>query len=120
MPTEAEWEYAARGGNRSRGYKYSGSDNVGSVAWYNGNSGSRTHAVGGKSPNELGLYDLSGNVWEWTASKWCDDYNSPRNSSLRVLRGGSWNFNARDCRVSYRYYIDPGIRLYYYGLRLAR
>ena len=120
LPTEAEWEYAARGGNRSRGYKYSGSDNVGSVAWYNGNSGSRTHAVGGKSPNELGLYDLSGNVWEWTASKWCDDYNSPRNSSLRVLRGGSWNFNARDCRVSYRYYIDPGIRLYYYGLRLAR
>ena len=115
LPTEAEWEYAARGGNRSRGYKYSGSDNVGSVAWYEGNSGSRTHAVGGKSPNELGLYDMSGNVWEWTASKWCDDYNSPRNSSDRVLRGGGWDYRARYCRVSYRDYYAR-----HYGLRLAR
>ena len=121
LPTEAEWEYAARGGNRSRGYKYSGSDNVGSVAWYNGNSGSRTHAVGGKSPNELGLYDMSGNVWEWTASKWCDDYNSPRNSSYRVLRGGSWNsIGARSCRVSYRGRYNPGYRASSGGLRLAR
>lgn len=121
LPTEAEWEYAARGGNRSRGYKYSGSDNVGSVAWYNGNSGSRTQAVGGKSPNELGLYDMSGNVWEWTASKWCDDYNNPRNSSPRVLRGGSWDsIGARSCRVSYRGRYDPGYRASSGGLRLAR
>ena len=120
LPTEAEWEYAARGGNRSRGYKYSGSDNVGSVAWYEGNSGSRTHAVGGKSPNELGLYDMSGNVWEWTASKWCDYYNSPRNSSRRVLRGGSWGDRARHCRVSIRCYYDPGYWGDYRGLRLAR
>ena len=118
LPTEAEWEYAARGGNRSRGYKYSGSDNVGSVAWYVGNSGDRTHAVGGKSPNELGLYDMSGNVWEWTASKWCDDYNSPRNSSDRVLRGGGWDYRARYCRVSYRDYYVP--YSYGRGLRLAR
>ena len=120
LPTEAEWEYAARGGNRSRGYKYSGSDNVGSVAWYEGNSGSRTHAVGGKSPNELGLYDMSGNVWEWTASKWCDDYNSPRNSSVPVLRGGGWGYGARSCRVSDRNNFDPGIRYGRNGLRLAR
>ena len=120
LPTEAEWEYAARGGNRSRGYKYSGSDNVGSVAWYDGNSGSRTHAVGGKSPNELGLYDMSGNVCEWTASKWCDDYNSPRNSSLRVLRGGGWYYFAGFCRVSSRGYGAPGYRYDYGGLRLAR
>ena len=120
LPTEAEWEYAARGGNRSRGYKYSGSDNVGSVAWYVGNSGDRTHAVGGKSPNELGLYDMSGNVWEWTASKWCDYYNSPRNSSRRVLRGGSWGDRARHCRVSIRCYYDPGYWGDYRGLRLAR
>lgn len=120
LPTEAEWEYAARGGNRSRGYKYSGSDNVGSVAWYNGNSGSRTHAVGGKSPNELGLYDMSGNVWEWTASKWCDDYNSPRNSSVRVLRGGGLFSPARNCRVSCRNDGDPGHWYYDDGLRLAR
>ena len=120
LPTEAEWEYAARGGNRSRGYKYSGSDNIGQVAWYYDNTGSGTHAVGGKSPNELGLYDMSGNVWEWTSSKWCDNYNSPRNSSNRVYRGGSWYGSARDCRESYRGSCGPGYSSYYLGLRLAR
>lgn len=75
LPTEAEWEFAARGGNRSRGYKYCGSNTVGNVAWYNGNSGSRTHSVGQLSPNELGLYDMSGNVEEW-CNDWHDSYSS--------------------------------------------
>jgi len=119
LPTEAEWEYAARGGNRSNGYKYAGSNSVGTVAWYDGNSGSTTHKVKTKQPNELGIYDMSGNVWEWCQDKWCDNYNSPRNSGSRVLRGGSWGCYARDVRVSNRYNCDPGYRSDYYGLRLA-
>lgn len=102
LPTEAEWEYAARGGNRSNGYKYSGSNDINAVAWYEGNSGNKTHNVGKKAANELGLYDMSGNVWEWTSSKWCYDYSQPRNSSHFVTRGGSWHDEARDCRLSCR------------------
>ena len=113
LPTEAEWEFAARGGNNSRGYKYSGSNSIGDVAWYDGNSGGETHPVGGKSANELGLYDMSGNVWEW-CSDWYGAYSSssqtnpegPGSGSYRVVRCGSWDYNARDCRVSNRY---PGI-----------
>lgn len=126
LPTEAEWEYAARGGNRSGGYKYSGSNNINDVAWYSDNGGSKTHAVGTKSPNELGIYDMSGNVWEW-CQDWYGSYSSgsqtnPQGSSsgpYRVNRGGGWNIHARFCRVSFRFYDSPFIRIDYFGLRLA-
>ena len=119
LPSEAEWEYAARGGNRSKGYKYAGSNSVDAVAWYDDNSGSTTHPVKTKQPNELGIYDMSGNVWEWCQDKWCDDYNSPRDSGFRVLRGGGWFINARLVRVSYRDGDTPGFRYNGDGLRLA-
>ncbi len=101
LPTEAEWEYAARGGNKSRGYKYSGSDNIDDVAWYIDNSGIKTHPVGQKKANELGLYDMSGNVYEWCWD-WYGYYSSssqtdpegPSSGSYRVGRGGSWTGNA--------------------------
>lgn len=126
LPTESEWEFAARGGNKSRGCEYSGSDNIGDVAWYTGNSSSRTHEVGTKSPNELGLYDMSGNVWEW-CSDWYGSYSSssqtnptgPTSGSYRVLRGGGWYSFAQYCRVSYRHYYDPVNRDYSRGFRLA-
>jgi formylglycine-generating enzyme required for sulfatase activity len=126
LPTEAEWEYAARGGKKSRGYKYSGGNTLGSVAWYGDNSGNKTHTVKTKSPNELGLYDMSGNVWEW-CQDWYGNYNSgsqtnpqgPSSGSSRALRGGGWDNIAWSCRVSSRYINYPGIRFYYYGFRLA-
>ena len=127
LPTEAEWEFACRGGNNSNGYKYSGSNNLGSVAWYDDNSGGQTHPVGTKAPNELGIYDMSGNVWEW-CSDWYADYTSysqtnptgPRSGSCRVLRGGSWYGIAGFCRSSFRdisYF--PTNRYNNLGLRLA-
>ena len=126
LPTEAEWEYAARGGNKSMGYKYSGSNTIGNVAWYDGNSSSRTHDVKTKQANELGIYDMSGNVYEW-CQDWYGDYSSgsqtdptgPTSGSGRVLRGGSWGNYAWDCRVSYRYSNYPDLRDYYYGFRLV-
>ena len=126
LPTEAEWEYAARGGNKSKGYKYSGSNTIGDVAWYISNSSSKTHQVGTKSPNELGIYDMSGNVWEW-CSDWYGSYSSssqtnptgPTSGSYRVLRGGSWGTYAQNCRVSYRYSYAPDYRDDYNGFRLA-
>jgi formylglycine-generating enzyme required for sulfatase activity len=111
LPTEAEWEYAARGGNKSRGYKYSGSNSIRSVAWYEDNSGWKTHPVGKKQPNELGLYDMSGNVFEWCSDWYGETYyaNSPSNNpkgpssgSDRVLRGGSLRDSAYICHVSNR------------------
>jgi len=129
LPTEAEWEYAARGGNKSRGYKYSGSNNVGEVAWYWNNSGKKTHPVGTKKPNELGIYDMSGNVWEWCADWYDKNYyqNSPRNNpkgpasgSSRVLRGGSWVHDENYLRCSDRYYFTPNFRSYIIGFRLVR
>ena len=126
LPTEAEWEYAARGGNRSRGYKYAGSDYIINVAWNTDNSCSTTHPVGTKSPNELGLYDMSGNVWEW-CQDWCGSYSSnsqynpigPASGSSRVCRGGSWCNGARRCRVSNRFNYAPGNCHSYLGLRLV-
>ena len=126
LPTEAEWEYAARGGSRSNGTKYAGSSSIGSVAWYTDNSAGKTHAVKGKSPNELGLYDMSGNVWEW-CSDWFSYYSSspssnPKGSSsgsYRVLRGGCWINDARHCRLSCRNYYDPDCRIDDHGFRLC-
>jgi formylglycine-generating enzyme len=126
LPTEAEWEYAARGGNKSGGYKYSGGDTFGSVAWYRDNSGRKTHPVGGNAPNELGIYDMSGNVWEWTGD-WYGDYGSdaqtdpigPSAGSNRVERGGSWDFDWWDCRVSSRNSDAPGGSNFNIGFRLA-
>ena len=126
LPTEAEWEFACRGGNNSRGYKYSGSNNLGSVAWYDDNSGGQTHPVGTKAPNELGIFDMSGNVWEW-CNDWYGNYTSnsqtnptgPHSGSLRVFRGGSWFIDARICRSSFRISSNPTYRNYNLGLRLA-
>ena len=126
LPTEAEWEYAARGGNRSQGYKYAGSNTVGDVAWYYGNSSSITQQVATKAPNELGLYDMSGNVYEW-CQDWYGSYSSdaqtnptgPSTGSLRVYRGGSWYDVARCCRVSYRGCFAPSFTFDDIGLRLA-
>lgn len=119
LPTEAEWEYAARGGNRSRNYTYSGSNDLYRVGWYDENSGQRTHPVAQKLDNELGIFDMSGNVWEWCSDQWSDNYSSPRNSSYRVLRGGSWDSSATYCRVARRCYYSPGGRYNLNGLRLA-
>lgn len=123
LPTEAQWEYAARGGNKSCGYKYSGSNNIGDVAWYYDNCGHEPHTVGTKHPNELGLYDMIGNVSEW-CSDWFDSYsassqNDPTGAPFgtsRVCRGGHWDQGfsvySRDRNV-------PGYTYYYYGLRLS-
>ena len=119
LPTEAEWEYAARGGNRSRGYTYSGSNDIYRVAWYSENSGGSTHPVAQKLDNELGIYDMSGNVWEWTSDNYSSDYSSARSSSNRVHRGGGWNNDATNCRVAFRYSNSPGCRNDNLGLRLA-
>ena len=126
LPTEAEWEFAARGGNYSRHYKYSGSNYISDVAWYSDNSRNRTHPVGTKQPNELGLYDMSGNVWEW-CSDWYGSYSSysqtnptgPNSGSDRVYRGGASGFFARICRSSRRSCNSPGYRDIGLGLRLV-
>jgi formylglycine-generating enzyme required for sulfatase activity len=134
LPTEAEWEYAARGGNKSKGYKYAGSDNIDEVAWYDGNSGGKTHPVNDnkKKPNELGIYHMSGNVWEWCEDwydknyyQYCKDNNirenpvNTKNSSYRLLRGGSWSNGSVDVRVASRYAYDPALRLNDYGFRVV-
>ena len=127
LPTEAQWEYAARGGVKSVGYKYSGSDNIDEVAWYKDNSDKATHPVGTKLPNALGIYDMSGNVWEWCSDWYGSNYysNSPANNpmgpatgSACVLRGGGWRYLARSCRVSFRNGNIPNGRGYCSGFRV--
>jgi len=124
LPTEAEWEYAARSGGKRE--KYSGGDNIDAVAWYSGNSGSKTHPVGQKQANGLGIYDMSGNVWQWV-NDWYGTYPSdrqqdpqgPSTGSYRVFRGGSWFNVARNVRATDRYYNSPDNRLSGLGFRLV-
>ena len=128
LPTEAEWEYAARGGNQSKGCTYSGSNNIDEVAWYDDNSGDKSHEVATKAPNELGLYDMTGNVCEW-CQDWYDDYyyssspinnpTGPSSGSSRVARGGSCYYDATSCRVASRYYSYPTNANGSFGFRLA-
>ena len=127
LPTEAEWEIAARGGNESMGYKYAGGNDINEVAWYRGNSSSKTHPVATKAPNELGLYDMSGNVFEW-CSDWYDSYTDadgqtnpqgPSSGSNRVSRSGNWDTTADYCRVSFRLSRSPSSLNHSLGLRLA-
>jgi formylglycine-generating enzyme required for sulfatase activity len=126
LPTEAEWEYAARGGSQSRNCSYSGSNDIVSVAFYDRNSQSKTHAVGSKQPNELGIYDMSGNVWEWCSDRFgpYDAYSvtNPEGADsghTRVYRGGSLNNGAEQCRPSLRYKYYPDYRHAALGFRLV-
>ena len=126
LPTEAEWEFAAKGGTKCMGYQYSGSNTLGDVAWYKDNSGSKTHPVATKQANELGIYDMSGNVWEW-CQDWHGSYSSsaqsnptgPTSGSYRVYRGGSWSSYAGICRTAYRNNITPTGAGDNLGFRLA-
>ena len=127
--SEAEWEYAARGGKKSEGYKYSGSNKLKDVGWYGENSYGETKPVGLKYPNELGLYDMSGNVDEWVEDHWHNNYDgAPKDGSAwvdqeegaaRVFRGGSWSDGPQYCRVPCRSYFAPSIRLISLGFRLG-
>lgn len=130
LPTEAEWEYAARGGTRSRSFKYPGSNNPEEVSWHFPASADETHPVGTKRPNELGLYDMSGNVWEWRLDWYAADYYSrspqanPANSdygdkTYRVCRGGSWGLYPTHCRSANRGGGTPTGRFYSYGFRVV-
>lgn len=129
LPTEAEWEFAARGGIKSQGFKYAGSNNLDEVAWYGSNSEVKTHPIGQKKPNELGLYDMSGNIFEWCEDNWHTNYlgapstsqawsDKPR-ASYRVFRGGGWGSPAEYCRISCRIGYRPSYRSASVGLRLA-
>lgn len=126
LPTDAQWEFAARGGNKSKGYKYSGSDNLNTVAWYESNSNNRIHPVGQKLPNELGIYDMSGNVEEWCYD-WKSSNYSPEpqvnpkfidNSGFKVYRGGSWDGESSYAKVYSRTSRVPEYRAYY-GFRVV-
>lgn len=126
LPTEAEWEFAAQGGNKSHNTIFSGSNNLNDVAWYYENSENTTHDVATKQPNELGIYDMSGNVWEW-CSDWFDDYDQnhqtdptgPAKGTSTVHRGSAWNEDSNFGRTSYRDFDDPDRRCVFLGVRLA-
>jgi formylglycine-generating enzyme required for sulfatase activity len=128
LPTEAEWEYAARGGRFSGSFKYAGSNNPDEVAWRDGNSDVRTHVVGLKNPNELGLYDMSGNVWEWCSDWYAMDYytvspqhnpQGPVEGRSRVMRGGSWFHDSSGLRTTDRDRSNPYFRFGYVGFRIC-
>ena len=127
LPTEAQWEYAARGGNKNEGAKYAGSNMLDAVAWYSDISNGITHIVGSKRANALGIYDMSGNVWEWCKDWYANSYVSydtnnpvgPSSGSARVRRGGSWYFSASDCRVADRSGCIPDIRDFNLGFRVV-
>lgn len=126
LPTEAEWEYAARGGKQSAGYKYSAGRSLDNAGWYEANSNKQTHPVATKKPNELGIYDMSGNVWEW-CKDWYGDYSSTSQTNpkgvtsgaSRVSRGGSWIDSATDCRVARRNRDRPDRRPSNIGFRVV-
>lgn len=126
LPSEAQWEYAARGGVKDEPSMYAGGKFASDVAWYEGISEHSSHPVGQKQPNELGLYDINGNVWEW-CQDWYDSYRSnaqtnptgPSSGSYRVYRGGGWNYSASGCRVAVRYGDTPGGRNCFLGFRVV-
>lgn len=130
LPSEAEWEYAARGGVHQAPFIYSGSNYLNEVGWYNDNNLKETRPIGLKRPNSLGIYDLSGNVWDWCADVWHENYvDAPKDGSAwvkdgeqscRVVRGGSWNYNVVNCRVSFRTRYVANYFNYNLGFRLAR
>jgi len=128
LPTEAEWEFAARGGNKSMDYLYSGSNNLGSVAWYSDNSGNITHKKGTKNANELGLMDMSGNVIEWVWDRYAPTYSAAEQTNptgaqtgpYRVGRGGGYNVLANGCSYGWRNWLRPDFKNNYLGFRLAR
>lgn len=130
LPTEAEWEYAAKGDAKSPHLCYAGSNNLEHAGWHSGNSKNKTHPVGQKLPNQLGLYDMSGNLWEWCEDTWHDTYlGAPTDGSAwtlggdphrQVVRGGAWNFEDYFCRSSFRFWFNADYGNYSVGLRLAR
>jgi len=131
LPSEAIWEYAAKGGTLSKEYKYAGSNDLNGVGWYNDNSHQETKPVGLKAPNELDLYDMNGNVWEWCLDHWHNTYdNAPNDANAwvdvnaekgksRVIRGGSWSLIQRNCRPSYRFNNHPDFAFNFIGFRLV-
>ena len=128
LPYEAEWEFASKGGTKSNGYKYSGSNIIDEVAWYNANSGSQTHDVASKLANELGIYDMSGNVWEWCEDWFDENYykyspstnpTGPSDGYSWLNKGGGWKSGAKYCRSAYRGEGNEGETESFLGLRLA-
>ena len=130
LPTEAEWEYAARGGSSNSNNIYAGGNDIETVAWYDGNSGYQTHLVGQKQPNEVGLYDMSGNVWEWCNDWYAANYyfpsqgldinpQGPEIGEIRVIRGGCWSLPPKSCRIANRHYVRPTDNNFNIGFRLV-